>query len=487
MSNVEIELKLEFDPGDLAVLHRAPFLAGAGETHHLVATYFDTPDRALDRSKYSLRIRRHGQQCIQTVKAGGGAAAGLFARDEWERKVDGDTPVLDAASGPLLDAIGGEAAARLAPMLVTDVERRSWQLEFEGAEMELSVDRGTVRAGNRTAALAEVELELRGGDTPALFDVARQIDGHVPLRLAVRSKSERGYALLDGALSRPVKAEPVVLDRAMRAADALRAIVSACIRHYRLNETLLLQSDNAEALHQARVALRRLRSALSLFRPLLRDDPDAELLNAQLRRFAGALGKARNLDVLIAHMGKDVPPALDQARARAYAHVRTELESARVRLLMLDLVEWLSNGPWLREPRHPKRLGTPIAFFAAKRLSRGRRRLEQLGQDIAHRGAKQSHRVRIEAKKARYAAEFFATLWLSPDGRQRHATWLKGLERVQDRLGALNDLVIGQRILADLGVEAGLERPDTARAESLRADAGAALEKLAKTPSFWTD
>lgn len=487
MTNVEIELKLEFDPVHLAALLRAPLLhAGASETHHLVAAYFDTPDFDVRRSGHALRIRRQGRRHIQTVKTSGEPAAGLFARGEWEQVVHGDTPVLDPiGSGPLLKAIGHEAVVRLRPVFVTDVERITRQLAFEGADIELSVDRGMVRAGDRATPIAEVELELRGGEAHALFDVARLLDGHAPLRLAVRFKSDRGYALLDGTLSLSAKAEPVPLRREMRAADALRAIVQACVRHYRLNETLLLQSDDAEALHQARVALRRLRSALSLFRPLLRGDADARLIDAQLRRLAVALGEARNFDVLVARMGKHPPVALVQARSRSYEHIRAELESARPRLIMLDLAEWLDSGPWQRAPKHPMRLNEPIVAFAARLLARRRRRLRRLGHGLAKLGARRSHSVRIETKKVRYATEFFAALWPSRDARKRHGKWLDELERVQDRLGELNDLAIGRRILADLGVEPGPEIADAAKAASLRGDAGAALEKLVETPPFW--
>ncbi|WP_457825742.1 CHAD domain-containing protein, partial [Staphylococcus aureus] len=78
---------------------------------------------------------------------------------------------------------------------------------------------------------------------------------------------ERGYALLGGTAPGPAKAEPVPLTPATPAADALCTILRSCIRHYRLNESLLLRSDDSEAVHQARVALRRLRTALWVFRP----------------------------------------------------------------------------------------------------------------------------------------------------------------------------------------------------------------------------
>ncbi|MGK3933852.1 hypothetical protein ABI069_14905, partial [Enterococcus faecium] len=76
--------------------------------------------------------------------------------------------MLDAASDPLLQAIGQEAAARIAPVFVTDVKRRTSRFVFEGADLELSVDCGVVHAAERAAPIVELELELRAGDMRAL-------------------------------------------------------------------------------------------------------------------------------------------------------------------------------------------------------------------------------------------------------------------------------------------------------------------------------
>lgn len=487
MTGVETELKLEAEPEDLPrLLRHLPFPSDACETQQLVGTYFDTPDRAVRHSGHMLRIRRSGGHHVQTVKADRGAAAGLFARDEWERSVPGDAPVIDASSGPLLQAIGHDGVARLEPVFLTDVERTTWQVAWEGADIEISIDRGVVRAGDRTAPVAEVELELRGGDPRVLFDVARRLDGEVPLRLAIESKAERGYALLDAAAARPLTAEPVHLDPAMSAPEALRVIVLSCIRHYRRNEAILLHADDSEALHQAHVALRRLRTALSLFRPLLRGDPDARLIDAELRRYAAELGEARDLDVQTVRAGREVPRQLLDARTRALEHVRTELRSARPRLILLDLVEWLHAGHWPRTRRAIARADEPLLRFAGVLLDRRRRRLKRLAHGLARRGARRAHRVRIEAKKARYAAEFLGSLWPSPAAREKQAAWSRGVERVQDRLGTLNDIAVGRRILRGLGVETNDDLGRGGRT-ALRRQARDQLRRLMEVAPFWAD
>jgi len=481
--NREIELKLELDCAHRAALEHLPLIRAAeGETQQLVSTYFDTPDKAIWNNGYSLRVRRKGRRRIQTVKPRDESAVGFFARTEWEKPVKGDAPVIDAASGPLPDLIGAEAT--LAPVCATEIERDMRQLAFEGADIELAIDSGAVRAGERSARLCELELELRGGSPRALFDLARQIDGSVPLRLSVQSKAERGYALAAGPKAGPVKADRVALDPAMGAADAFGAIAGSCMRQFRFNETLLLTTDDAGALHQARVALRRLRSAFSLFEPLLGGDAQAGLLSAELRRLANGMGDARNLDVLIARMGGRKPdPVLAHARRRAFEHARSELASARSRLLMLDLAEWL--GVDLREAGPARLRSEAVRHFAAEALDRAQQRLRKRGRDLAELSEHRLHRLRIAAKKARYAAEFFDSLWPAGPARRQRKTWLLGLKKLQDQLGELNDIAVGTRILVELGVHRKPPGSDGERLDALRADAADAYGKLMGAEPWW--
>ena len=487
-SNLEVELKLELDPADRPrLLRAAPLQAVKGERRRLVSTYFDTPDGAVRRAGFALRVRRQGARCTQTVKAEAGPAAGLWSRAEWERAVSGDEPVLDGDSGPLLQAIGASSAERLSPAFVSEIERATRQVLVAGADVEVSLDSGAIHAGDARERVCEVELELRGGPPRALFDLARALDGTVPLRLGVRSKAERGYRLIAGVAPGAVKAEPVRLDPDMTAAAAFGVIAHACLRHFRLNETVLLGGYEAEALHQARVALRRLRSALSLFDPLFEGDEDAALLDAQLRRFIAVLGEARNLDVLAARVRPHAGSVLDNARALAREHARAELLSARSRVLMLDLAEWLAVGRWREDPADADTANRPIGAFAAATLDSARKRLGRSGRGLEKLSGRRLHKVRIKAKQARYAAEFFGPLWTAPKARRRLTAWLERIEALQDDLGDLNDLAIGGQILAQLGVEARLQGADDAQLAALREKAHRALRSLMKCRPFWRD
>jgi inorganic triphosphatase YgiF len=483
---IEIELKLEIDPGDAARVAEAPALAGlTGDRQELLSTYFDTPDEDLRRKGFGLRIRRKGGKRIQTVKAEGEGAAGLFVRPEWECEVKGDRPVLDAHSGPLAELFAPEVLGALAPLFETRVTRTVFEPMIEGAAIELALDVGEAAAGPRRAVLSEVELELKSGNPRALFDLARQLDEHVPLRLGVRSKSEVGYRLTGDDKPRAIKAEPIALDRGGDARDAFAAIAHGCIRQFRLNEAGVMTVGGAGSVHQARVGLRRLRSAFSLFKPLLDGDARAELLKLELKWLAAELGDVRNLDVLIPRMSEDVRGQLESVRAQALEHVRVSLASARTRLLMIDLAEWLVIGDWRVDPADPALAARLAPDFAADILDRHRRKIRKRGKHLAKLDDEHRHEVRIEGKKLRYAAEFFGSLYPGKKAKRRHKAFVSAIEDLQDALGELNDLVTGPEVLAKLGIEQDLQMPSKREQREMLQGAEDSLDTLLDVKRFW--
>lgn len=482
---LEVELKLEYDPADHVRLVALEPLALPARTERQRSTYYDTPEHAIRRAGYTLRVRQAGGRRVQTVKAAGAASAGLFERSEWERPLRSGRPRLDPASGPLGDLLGPETLTRISPCFVSDIERIAIEVDAGDARIAAAIDQGVVRAGASSEPVSELELELCGGPVRQVYALARALDAAVPLRLGVRSKAERGYALADGERAGPVRAEPVALDHDGDAGDAFRVIVQACIRHFRLNEALLLRTGEAEALHQARVGLRRLRSAFALFAPLLENDPQAVLLNSELRWLAAELGEVRNIDVLIRQCSGEARAALVVARDFAFGHARTALCSSRARSLMIDLAEWLMLGTWRTAPAHPARLHRDATSFAGGLLETHRSRLKRRGKRLGEIGPRRRHAARIEAKKLRYAADFFASLYAGRHARRRHARYLEALEALQDALGELNDMAIAAPLLARLGIDAGPWYGGKRRQRRLLKRAGKAYARLIRARRFW--
>ena len=441
----EIEMKLEMTPGDADSLEASGLLLGAPEIAEQRSVYFDTPDHALSKVGFSLRIRRWGKKCIQTIKADGTSAAGLFVRTEWEQPVKGEAPILDYTT-PILTLLG-DAADSIAPVFEVCVERRTWMIDEDGAKIELVLDRGEVVAGERRSPVCEVELELKDGDPDALFALARRIDAIAPVRIGVLTKADRGYALTD-PLVKAVKARPVVLASDITAAQAFQSIVQNCVRQFRRNETLLMFARDAEALHQTRVALRRLRSAFAIFK-----SPNSAILREELRWLASELGDARNLDVLLERSRPGpLHDRITAAREAAYDRVDATLGSPRVRAFILDLVERATIGDWLQAPDAEPSLQQPAREFAVHALDRYRRKVKKDGRGIGRADDEAAHEVRKDAKKLRYAAEFFSSLFASGREKRRLKKFIAALGEFQDKLGGVIDLATAPQVLEKLGI-----------------------------------
>lgn len=456
----EVELKFDVEPASVAQLRATPILAAAvAHSHDSESLYFDTPDGALRKAGISLRVRRSGGRNVQTAKRKRGNAAGLFVREEWEADVPRFDLDLDAFAPGLVRRLLGKADRHaLKPLVRTRFTRTAWQIEHRGSLIEVVLDEGMVSAGRKRTPLTELELELKQGKPAALFDLAEEIGRAAPLRLGMLSKNERGYALAEGWLGRPAKADPVRLDPEMSEADAFRAIASACLRQFRLNEIALLAARDPDALHQARVALRRLRSALTLFRHTVRGK-DYQHLREELRWFAGQLGEARNLDVLL---GPDAPQpfpedvqlreALQAEREAAYDRVMAASESERARSLVLRLALWLELGGWRFKPRAEGN----VRALATHQLERQWRKVRRHGAELGILDPDAEHQLRIDIKKLRYAGEFLASLYTAKAEAGRCKSFIAALKDLQERLGIANDHRLANAVAARLAPGATL-------------------------------
>ncbi len=422
-----------------------------GGTKSLISTYYDTPDDSLRKAGFSLRVRKTGGRHIQTVKAQAASAAGLFVRPEWEHDIAGQKPVL-TETGPLAEAIGAEALKHIGRAFVTEVERTVHKVRIGGATILVTDDCGEVRAGRHAEPIREIELELERGNPRAIFALAKRLGDHIPLRLGVRSKSERGY-LLRERRGKARKAEPVQLSPDDDTATAFEKIAQSCVRQYRLNETLLLAKSEPEPLHQARVGLRRLRSAFSIFAPMFAADQRGMLFRAELRWLSGVLGEVRDLDVLMPRLSGAACDFARDTRASAMARAAVDVDSARTRALMLDLSEWLTFGDWRIAPADPALPGRDIASAARSILQARRGKLKRGGRHLADLSDEKRHELRKQGKKLRYATEFFATLYPASAG---YRLFLDKLQKFQDQLGELNDLATLPELLARL---ASMARP----------------------------
>ena len=486
----EVELKFDVEPGGMKLARAAPMLAEPPASEkELESVYFDTKKGALRDAGFSLRVRRSGDRYVQTVKRKRGNSTGLFVRQEWEADVAGFEPdpraLRRTPMKSVLEAINGDA---LVPLIRASVHRSTWAVERRGSRIEIVLDQGEVRSGKAKAPICELELEVKAGRSARLFELARELFGSVPLRLGVLSKSERGYALAEKRLGCSAKAEPIALDAAMTEGEAFRAVASACLRQYRLNEIVLLSNRDADAIHQARIALRRLRSALSLFGDALSGNERDEL-REELGWLASQLGDARDMDVMLAGShdlleDETVHARLLGKRNKAYDRVEKALNSTRSRELMLRLALWVELGQW----RFRARSDAPLGELATYQLERQWLRVQRRGAHLGEADASERHRLRLDVKKLRYSAEFLAALYARRPKVARCDRFIEALKDLQDRLGDLNDAVSAGKAVAKLagGSDDKVDRTVArAHVDELVGEAKEALRRASAVAGYW--
>ncbi|WP_439589427.1 CYTH and CHAD domain-containing protein [Hydrogenophaga sp.] len=474
--SLETELKLELHPQDLPRLLAHPLLmAQPPRRERLLNTYFDTSTLNLRAQRMAVRERRVGRRTLLTVKTAGTSVGGLSRRGEWEATTrpgafDFAALVDDEALAQQLIRV----AWQLVPVFRTDFTRRTWLIAHGSGQVELALDQGFIATGSRRQPILELELELLAGPVDALLDLAhtlalgRKGQAAEGLRLlpANRSKAERGYALFMGERAQPQKAAPLQLDPRMHPVQAFRAAALGCLSHLQANEDGVCQPGadgsppDPEFVHQARVALRRLRTGLRLFQPHL-PRRFARHWASEWKQLANELGDARNWDVfatewlpgLLAELSPD--PASTHQMDALLGWVKSERHAAgeRAATALGDSAHALRLLAFTRAvlslpPADPPP-GTPwpdvgLARWAHDTLRQGHAGLRREARKARRLGPEGRHELRIALKKLRYSQEFLGSL-LPPKRLARSAA---ALADAQALLGGLNDLSTAQGLLA---------------------------------------
>jgi inorganic triphosphatase YgiF len=454
----QITLKLAVAEDRHAALlrHRVLSSASTRAQHQLVSIYYDTGRMALRRAGILLRLRKHGASWQQMIKRQDESDSGLTLRPEWQAPYLNhfdfshvDDPELRAWLQR--DKITG----RLAAVFETNVRRTVWQFDpTPNTRIQVKLDRGWIASNGRRDTISELELQLVSGNIDSLYQLALQLAQREALPPLLLSKAERGYRLFHDTAPAPVKAGGVPIDASDTPLAAFRLIAQDCLSHLQLNHDGAVHSDNPEYVHQMRVATRRLRAALRMFRPVL-PAGFAEQLVPSMRELMRFLGQARDLDVLMGEIVAPVASALpDEPRLTdlasaitnrlyaARAEIRTTLRQPAYGRFLLTAGMLLQRAPFIEPPAADG--DTPVLLqFADRRLHRLLKRIHELAAAARVDYPPSLHELRIGIKRLRYAIEFFGPMI---PGKSGTAT-IKRLAGLQDELGQLNDLASAGTLL----------------------------------------
>ncbi|NOX60868.1 MAG: CHAD domain-containing protein, partial [Chloroflexi bacterium] len=466
-----------------------PFEVGPFVTHEVRDVYFDTPDRAFARAGFAFRFRQKGEKGMVTLKALTQVDEdNVHRRQEFESKTNDPLHPDRWPKGLTRDLalrVLGERTLR--ELFIVEQTRRQAPLLDDGHHVgEISLDRVRWRVDGFIDEDWVLEVELAAdAEEGVLQKVAAALSELPYLAGEPQSKYERGMALLEKAEQAAGKDAPPPVAKESKKKKSIpfspdespliltQRIVAFQGKRLRAQYEGVLAGEDPEAVHDARVAARRMRSALYFFRPWLPKKP-RKLLNKRLRKFAQVLGAVRDLDVSMAYAHKYAGLFAPEAEAPIRAYLQAEREQARAAMMA-----YFNSGAYDRL------LEALDAFEALEGPGKGR--LSEVLPQLLRRAAAEVHlydgtlvpecpvehlhALRISIKRYRYLLEF-----------SRHVTrpdceyLIKLLVSMQDHLGDLHDADVGSKLAFEL-----LRRPDERLSERERAGLlsyGRALRRL---------
>ena len=497
----EFELKFEIPPRALPQVVAAMRL-GKVSRQRLQACYFDTEDGALGQQGLVVRVRKEGRHWVQTAK---GPTGGPLERLEHNVSISGAAalgtmPAIDLArhtGTPVGRAIrralslkNGDAFPDLVPLYETDVQRVRQNVTVDGSVVELALDRGHIVSGARSLAVCELEVELKQGKPEHAVGLARHWCAQHGLWLSAITKSMKGHNLRQGqAFGAAVSALAPQYERDATGAQIGIAVLRSCLNQILPNASEIAGgSGDHEHIHQLRVGIRRLRTALRELRHVAAGfDASWE---APLVAAFRALGRHRDAD----HLARILQPQTQEAGGPVVdtQHADTDIPDPAVVVrapafqdVLLCLVG-LAHGAASHAAASPSNV-TPKR--AQKMLQARLKKLHGLALQDAKKflllDEELQHRVRKRLKRLRYLAEFSAPLYST----RKMKAFTSALKPAQDALGRYNDGTVAlqtYRSLADRDPRAWfgvgwLSAQQPANAALCRAE----LLAFAKVRPFW--
>ena len=461
MKTMEIELKLtlpgiEAQEAMVAYLRVNDYRVEELDPVRNIDTYLDTFDWSLFKNKLVLRYRVSEGSALYTLKSVGSIEAGIAKRMETHVKLNGpvDTPAAVSVK-KVLKLVDGYIYPRklLERIRVTTERRRYMVVSPEGAEIELAFDTSSfslqgLQKSRRARKLNELEAELLKGPTTALEGMASLLAKKFSYPPSGASKFEVAIERLKVIL--PSKKPPQKLRASLedRLDLAVRKILTYQRQRFLEHLPGVRRDIDTEFVHQARVATRRMRSAVRLFHDAVPENT-AAYLATELKWLGGMFGAVRDLDVFLLNLvrfreqierfplkeKKAFESWIEEHRRAPLEALCEALESPRYKNFERRLARFLEQ-PLPRRPRSPLALKT-VQEVAPVLIPERFEAVVKQGQTVlTDPKLKQFHRLRIQMKKLRYAAEFMA-----PAYDDRLDPFIERMIEIQDSLGEIQDTV----------------------------------------------
>lgn len=448
----EFELKLEV-PQDSR--EQVVMAFGKARRQRLQARYFDTDEQALAQAHVVVRVRKEGSRWVQTAKAPSSSSLERLEHNvALPRPAAGAMPAVDLsrhAGTPLeaklrsaLDLQPGEPFPALSLVFETDVQRQVMDVKSGRSMVEVAFDRGRVAAGDRHAALCEVEFELKSGRPQDAVRLAQAWCIRHGLWISSVSKSAKGLRLAENSAPMATTAQPVRMEAKAGIREAMAAMVLNCMDQVLPNASDIAGgSTDREQVHQLRIGLRRLRCVLRELGATV-SGANAQW-EPQLAAVFRVLGVHRDSEFLSLQMQPQLVaaggPTLEAASAAGQPDPGQAVRSAAFQRTLLDILGFAhSVVPGAADG------GKPARQVVRARLGTLYRQVAKEGRSFLSLEEARQHRLRKRLKRLRYLAEMSRPLF---KGRQVDR-FLKKLKPLQDSLGLYNDRLMALHAYQEL-------------------------------------
>jgi len=486
-----VALEFAIPPTVAARLGRGGFLAahrqGRSRGSAIELTWHDTAEGGLSAQGLMVEAPRRGPRRLIVILPARTAFWHPAQPPEVLRELPPGEEPAEAQGAPLV------------PIAAFAGRQQALTLRLPEGEVAAVLLTGRLRS---LAAEREVARLRLAGSARAVLAAARGLAAEWPLLPPLACLAEEARGLATGASARPRRLGPPDTSAARTVEQAFAIAFGHLLEVLRQQSARIAPEAGPEGVHQARVAIRRLRSVFRVFRPAT-DGPTLRALDARLREVLAVLGPARDWDVFLGGIGGQAAAAfagerriealLKAARARreaAYGAVCAMLAAPAWRLMLIEAIGALLLRPWREEAAAEAQLllDAPVRDFARDTLERRWQRLRRAGEKFRELDAEALHALRLDAKRLRYAAEVFAPLFGAKAGRR----FLKRIARLQDALGIANDAAVARGLAQGLAgggrawAVGVIEGWCAAQVADHRDDAFAAWKRLVKKEPFWT-
>jgi len=448
-------LNLEFSlpPTDLGRLRQHPALGLVADASRrpgaVRMTWYDTEAGALATQGLALVSARRAWRLERSRPNA----------EPWPPATEPPVLLRDASQAVVAAQLPAGVAAQLAQTGALTGRETVVPVGEGDAAVTARILRCRIRAGEQGMPCARLFLS---GPEPAVVGLALALSETVGLLPPRASLAAEAQALAAGGDPPPRRVGTFAITGGLTVGEAFPCVIA------HLTDVMLAWAraigepgQDPEPVHQMRVAMRRLRSAISIFRHAC-GTPTVLDIGAGLRELGHVLGPAREWDVFLAGLGQRIATALPddaefqnllrhggERRAAAYARLHAHVSGPAFRHLVIRLSALGAGTHWRNELDDAQRavMAMPLESFASELLTRRHRRVRKRGDHFRHLDVPALHEVRLAAKRLRYAAEFFSALFAP----RAAARYVRRLSALQDELGHLNDAAVADGLLRQLG------------------------------------